>query len=67
MQLRAVDVVIRTKAELRVRESDGARALPHPTAMYTAAEKCVEALEVHRVGWGDSGVGTCTLEDCYGA
>ena len=52
---------------LRGRGSDRAPALPHSTAMYAIAARCVEALEVHRVRWGDSGVGGCTLEDCYGA
>ena len=52
---------------LRGGGSDRAPALPHSTAMYAIAARCVEALEVHRARWGDSGVGGCTLEDCYGA
>jgi hypothetical protein len=46
-----VDVMIldegRGVIPLRGRGSDPARALPHSTAMFANAEKCVEALGVH--------------------
>ncbi|KIJ92112.1 hypothetical protein K443DRAFT_459107 [Laccaria amethystina LaAM-08-1] len=32
-------------------------AAPHPAVMYVISERCVEALEVHRAGWGGSGLG----------
>jgi hypothetical protein len=70
-QVRAVDVVISDEGRgvipLRGRGNDRARALPHSTAMHAIAEKCVEALEVHRAGCGGSGFGGPTLERCYGA
>ena len=56
-----------TRYTVRGRGSDQAWVPPHPTAMYAIAKKCVEALEVHRAGWGGSGAGSRTLEDRYGA
>jgi hypothetical protein len=70
-QVHAVGVVIwdegRGVIPLRGRGSDRARALPHSTVMHAIAEKCVEALEVHRAGCGSSGFGGPTLEHRYGA
>lgn len=68
-KVRAVDVISdkgRGVIPPRRRECHRARALPHSTAMYAIAEKNVVALEVHRAGWGLSGVGGRTLEDRYG-
>ena len=70
-QVRTVDVAISDEGRgvipLRGRGSDQARAPPHSTAMYAIPEKCVEALEAHRAGWGGSGFEGRSLEDRYGA